>query len=214
MGIQKNAVVKANRFSTNGILQDMEIKYFEGAEWAKIFEHNNQAGTIRFTTLAECLHSETVDKYSRFYLLDYFKNINNKYEFLLQYPDSFTDKYNRWIQNNNPCNEYVERTSSGDGKAEGYTAIHIDWSGSYWGGLTRRNSSETAINNCYLCGSVGHSNWWFAIAATQFYQGGIPGPGVVVTGRTQVWVRIDDLPEETKCQIAKFCIVANDFYEI
>ena len=213
-GIQKNTVVKSNRFSTNGILEDMETKYFEGAAWIKIFEHNNHAGTVRFTTLDECLHSDTLDKYSRFYLLDYFKNANNKYEFLLEYPDDVPNKYNRWIQNNNPCKEFVPTTSAGDGTAEGYTAIHIDWSGSYWGGLTRMNSSETSISNCYLSGSVGHTNWWFAIAATSFYQGGIPGPSVVVKGRTKVWVRIDNLSEENKFQITKNCIVANDFYEI
>lgn len=212
-GIQKNTVVKSNRFSTNGILENMEVKYFEGAEWAKIFEHNNHAGTVLFTSVDEALHSETPDKYSRFYLLDYFKNINNKYEFLLQYPDNYTDKYNRWIQNLNPCNEYITPTSSGT-PADGYTAIHIDWTSNYWGGLTRQNSSPTSNYLTYLSGSTGHGNYWFAVAAFSAYQGGIPGPSVVVTGRTQVWVRIDNLPEENKFQISKNTIIANDFYEI
>ena len=212
-GIQKNTVVKSNRFSTNGILEDMETKYFEGAAWIKIFEHNNHAGTVLFTSVDEALHSETLDKYSRFYLLDYFKNVNDKYEFLLQYPDNYTDKYNRWIQNLNPCNEYITPTSSGT-PADGYTAIHIDWTSNYWGGLTRQNSSATSNYLTYLSGSTGHSNYWFAVAAFSAYQGGIPGPGVVVTGRTQLWVRIDNLSEENKFQITKNCIVANDFYEI
>lgn len=217
MGIQKNAVVKANRFSTNGILQDMEIKYFEGAEWAKIFEHNNHGGTVLFTSIAEALHSETIDKYSRLYLLDSLENVNGKYEFLLQYPDDeyYNEKYNRWIQKNNPCNEYVTTTSTGEAFAEGYEAVHIDWTARYWGGLTRQQPlTSTSINPTYLSGSVGHSNWYYAIGCSSSWSGGIPAENYANTGRAQLWIRIDNLPEETKCQIAKFCIVANDFYEI
>lgn len=213
-GIQKNTVVKSNRFSTNGILEDMETKYFESAEWAKIFEHNNHAGTVLFTSLNECLYSETLDKYSRLYLLDSFKNVNNKYEFLLEYPDNYTDQYNRWIQNNNPCKEFVPTTSAGDGIAYGYEAVHIDWTGHYWGGLTRQNSDESVIYPTYLSGSVGHANWWFAIGSSSVHAGGIPGPVNAITGRVQLWVRIDNLPEENKFKISKNTMIANDFYEI
>ena len=213
MGIEKNSVVKANRFSTNGILEDMEIKTFEGAEWAKVFEHNNHGGTILFSDVNEALHSETVDKYSRLYLLDSLENINGKYEFLLQYPDDAPALYNRWIQKNNPCNEYVTTTSTGADFAEGYETVHIDWTSHFWGGMTRQNQSETSIGNCYLSGSVGHTNWFFAIGAHNKHGAGIPSYDSTAN-RVQLWVRIDNLPEETKCQIAKFCIVANDFYEV
>lgn len=214
MGIQKNAIVKANRFSTNGILEDMETKYFEGAEWAKVFDHNSQSGTVVFSSVAEALNTQVENKYSRLYLLDYFKNINNKYEFLLEYPDNAVGQYNRWIQNNNPCNEYIIPTSSGS-PAAGYTAVHVDWTGNLWGGLTRQNESTTEITEkCYLSGTTGHVNWWYAIAPKNSYQNGVPGPNKVIAGRTQIWVRIDNLPEENKFQISKNCIVANDFYEI
>jgi len=215
-GIQKNTVVKSNRFSTNGILEDMETKYFEGAKWAKIFEHNSNSGTVVFSSVDEALNTQVENKYSRLYLLDYFKNINDKYEFLLEYPDNVPNQYNRWIQNNNPCNEYVPTTSAGDGTAEGYEAIHIDWNGHYWGGLTLQNSltSASPINPCYLSGSVGHTNWFFAIAPRNNYQNGMPGPTGVISGKVQLWVRIDNLSEENKFQITKNCIVANDFYEI
>lgn len=213
-GIQKNTVVKSNRFSTNGILEDMEVKYFEGAEWAKIFEHNSKAGTVVFSSVAQCLNVQDENRYSRMYLLDNFKNINNKYEFLLEYPDDREGQYNRWIQNLNPCNEYITPTSSGT-PADGYTVVHVDWTGNHWGGLTRQNSSVTSNYLTYLSGSTGHDNYWFAIAAFSAYQGGIPGPNsTVVTGRVQMWVRIDNLPEENKFQISKNTMIANDFYEI
>ena len=64
--IQKNGTITANIFSTNGLLENMEQKYFAGAQWAKIFEHNNHAGTVLFSSLVECLHSETKDKYHFF----------------------------------------------------------------------------------------------------------------------------------------------------
>ena len=80
--ITKTGVIKAKKFSTNGILEDMEQKYFEGAQWAKVFEHNNKAGTVLFTSLTEIKHSETSNKYSRLYLLDSITGKNNNYEFL------------------------------------------------------------------------------------------------------------------------------------
>ena len=119
MSVMKNSIVKANRFSTNGILEDMEIKYFEEAVWAKVFEHNTESGTVLFSTVDEVLNTQTTDKYSRLYLLDSLENTDGKYEFLLEYPDDKLNQYNRWIQNNNPCNEYVTPTTAGDGTAEG-----------------------------------------------------------------------------------------------
>jgi len=213
MGVQKNTLATTKRFSTNGILEDMEIKFFEGAEWAKIFEHNNHAKTVLFSGIADCLHSETTDKYSRLYLLDYFENINSKYEFLLEYPDDAPTSYNRWIQNNNPCNEFVPTSSTEELYADGYEAVHIDWSSQHWGGMTRHSSSTTAISGTYLSGSVGSTNWFFAIGACSSYGSGIPSYNSTAN-RVQLWVRIDNLPEETKCQITKNNIIANDFYEI
>ena len=214
MAIKKNGVIAANIFSTNGLLEDMEQKYFEGAQWAKVFDHNNKGGTAVFSSIAEVKNSNVTNKYSRIYLLDKFKAKDNKIEFLLEYPDDVAGKYNRWKQTNNPCNEFVTQTAAGDGKVAGYEAIHVDWTGNYWGGIARQSSDATAFSNTYLDGSVGHSNWFYAIGSVS-YQGGIPGPGVVITGRVQLWVRIDTLHDETKAQITKQgCFAANDFYEI
>ena len=213
--IQKNGTITANIFSTNGLLENMEQKYFEGAQWAKIFEHNNHAGTVLFSSLAECLHSETKDKYSRIYLLDTMSDKSGKYEFLLQYPDNDSVKYNRWKQTNNPCKEFVTTTSAGTGVATGYEAIHIDWNQNYWGGITRQSSDTSAISPTYLSGSVGHTNWYYAIGCTSAWNGGIPGPNIAITARAQLWVRIDNLQNETKAQITKAgCMSANGFYEV
>ena len=42
-----------NRFSTNGILEDMEIKFFENAVWGKVFEHNSKSGAVVFSSIDE-----------------------------------------------------------------------------------------------------------------------------------------------------------------
>ena len=185
MTVKKNGVVQLKRFSNTGILDNMEIKYFENAIWAKVFEHNNRSGTVLFTTVAEVKNSSTADKYSRLNLLDNFKASDGKYEFLLQYPDNDTTKYNRWKQTNNPLNEFVEQTSAGTGTATGYEAVHIDWNVNYWGGLTRQNSDASSLSPTYLSGSVGHSNWYYAIGCVSVWSGGIPGPNFAVTARAQ-----------------------------
>lgn len=214
MSIHKNGIVKQNRFSNTGILDNMEIKYFDNAVWAKVLEHNNRAGTVLFTTIDEVKYSNTVDKYSRIKSLSSFKAADGKIEFLLEYPDDLAGKYNRWKQTHNPIDEFVAETTAGTGTATGYEAVHIDWSVNYWGGIARQSSDAMAFNNTYLDGSVGHSNWYYAIGSKSAFGGGIPGPSAAIFGRVQLWARIDTLPNETKCRITKNgCMVANDFYE-
>ena len=213
--IHKTGEIKVNKLSTNGLLEDMEQKYFSGAQWAKVFEHNNHAGTVLFTSIAEVKHSETSDKYSRLYLLDSITDKGGKYEFLLEYPDDLAGSYNRWKQTNNPLNEFVAETSAGDGKCAGYEAVHTDWTGNYWGGIARQKSDPAVINSTYLDGSVGHGNWWYAIGAVSNFSGGVPGPSAKITGRVQLWVRIDNLVDEDKVKLSSLkCLTAKDFNEI
>ena len=90
--------------------------------------------------------------------MENFRDSNGKFEFLLQYPNDTTG-YNRWKQTDNPATVTVAN-GTGNETAAGYEAVHIDWTGNYWGGLTKSTSSATYIN-----GSVGHSNWFYAIGA-------------------------------------------------
>lgn len=177
---------------------DMPIKSFGGARWARIFYHNNKKGTVLFTSLAECKNTQTADKYSRLGLLDSGDTykINGKYEFLLQYPIDDPSHYNRWKQTYAPQNEFVTETSAGTGTATGYEAVHIDWPNNYWGGITRDKSDTSSINPTWLSGSVGHSNWHFAIGANATYARGIPSGSDVINGSTadvvELWIRIPD----------------------
>lgn len=177
---------------------DMAIRSMDdGSVWARIFYHNSRQGAVLFSSLAEIKSTQTTDKYSRLGQLSEFTKSDGSYEFMLRYPNYSATLYNRWIQTSNPMEEYVTTNSSGTGTATGYQAVHIDWTGNYWGGLTRQNSDANTITNCYLSGSVGHGNWFYAIGATGTWGNGIPGALSSITtgtvwGAVELWVRIDD----------------------
>lgn len=190
--IEKTSILNTQKVSEQLKLYDMETTVLDdGSVWARVFYHNCHGGTVLFTSLSECRNTQTEDKYSRLAFIDEFRGEDGKFEFMLRYPTD-TDKYNRWKQLNNPCDEYVERTSTGEGVAEGYEPIHIDWSVQYWGGLTRQNSSETSVSSCYLSGSVGHSNWHYAIGATSTHGNGIPTANSSTANDVEIWIRIDN----------------------
>lgn len=174
----------------NKPIYDMAIKTLpDGSLWARIFYHNVKESTVLFSSVSEARNIQTADKYSRLYLLDddTYKGSDGKFEFMLCYPND-TTQYNRWKQTNNPCSIY---TGGGAGTfVPGYEAIHIDWAGENWGGLERNSSDTYSIRFTYLDGSVGFDNWWYAIAPTEVFDYGMPGPGVTTSSIVEVWVRI------------------------
>ncbi len=198
--INKDGVFIADTFNERGILNNVKFTTLlsDNSAWGRIFYHNNQSGTVLFTTYDEVMKTDTANKFSCLYLLDQLKATDGKYEFMLTYP-SYSTGCNRWKQTNNPCKEY-KGTADSTLTATGYSAIQIDFNTNYWGGLTRQNSEETAITSCYLSGSVGHSNWFHAIGATEAWSGAIPGPNVAVQ-ETELWIRLDTLPLNVKMSI-------------
>lgn len=168
----------------------------DGSLWARVFYHNCKEGADLFTSLAQIKSVNTDTKYSKLSSLSNYKFSDGKYEFLLRYPNLSATQYNRWKQTNNPCDEFITTTTAGDGTATGYTAVHIDWTGLYWGGLTRQNSDANTITDTYLSGSVGHGNWFYALGATSSWGIGIPaylsGQNYANWGSVELWVRIND----------------------
>lgn len=215
--LKKNGVVSSNAFSDSIPIQDMRTTVLsDNSVWALIFEHNCQGGTVLFSSYSEVMNTQTANKYSRLNILDKFKGSDGKFEFMLCYPDDTTD-YNRWKQTNNPCKEY-KGTDDSTLTADGYEAISIAWTGSYWGGLARQNSDKTDIRNCYLSGSVGSTYWFYAIGVSATYMTGMPSwtdTGYASTaGRVQLWVRTDNVPGMSNASFYKDCITAHDFIEI
>lgn len=168
----------------------------DGSLWARVFYHNCKEGADLFTSLAQIKSVNTDTKYSKLSSLSNYKFSDGKYEFLLRYPNLSATQYNRWKQTNSPCDEFITTTTAGDGTATGYTAVHIDWTGLYWGGLTRQNSNANTITDTYLSGSVGHGNWFYALGATSSWGIGIPaylsGQNYANWGSVELWVRIND----------------------
>lgn len=111
-------------------------------------------------------------------------NSIRKFEFMLMYTSGDNQqfdasKYNRWRQTNDPAKDQdtSDKYPNGDYPAAGYT-INFEGGtteglgeGNYWGGLVRARSSD----NTYLDGSVGHTNWFFAVGSTKWHSTyGIP----------------------------------------
>lgn len=209
LSITKTGIVKASDISELPGATDMKITVLDdGSAWGRIFYHKNNAGTTLFSAVDECRNIQETDRYSRLYLLDEMCGNDGKYEFMLTYPNEFAGQYNRWKQTNNPCDEYIAQTSDGSGVATGYEAVHIDWNTNYWGGLTRQNSDATTNSSCYLSGSVGHSNWFFAIGAKTAWNDAIPGPASAAVSVVELWVRLDTLNN-----LAKASFLNNKFLQ-
>ena len=191
-GISKNASTQPTDWiSTNKIdLTNVPTKVENGATWARVFYHNCVNGSELFTSEAEALSTNSRYKFSVLSDLENYRNSNGEFEFLLQYPND-TNQYNRWIQKDNPAKVTVAN-GTGNETAAGYKAVHVDWTGNYWGGLTKSTSTATFIN-----GSVGHGNWFYAIGAYRKHVLGIPTYDSTASV-AELWSRIDNLEKQGK----------------
>lgn len=178
-----------------------------GAEWLEVFYHNNKSGTILFANEQEVLHTNSQYKFSILDQLENFRGTDNKFEFLLEYPTEIPNKYNRWKQSDNPVEvqEVIDNDTASTTFANGYEAIHIDWTGQYWGGLLRTAGSNADWT--YIDGSVGHTNWHFSIGQMKEYfpsDPHLPGPagtdnvGIKIYNDVHLYVRIDNLPNKNE----------------
>ena len=192
-----------------------EIKYLYNAKWLKIFFHNSSNQNF-FLNQFEVLNCNSINKYSILNEINEKFKINNKFEFLLEYPNIIG--YNRWVQNLNPINQ----TGS---IVEGYEKIETSWEGPYWGGLAI--SSATTL--CFIDGAVSKPDWWFVIGAYQSWGSTITFPGprfnnpsdtYIAVSSTYLWIRIDgtnfDLQFQSKNQkknlISLFLFTFNIFF--
>ena len=195
-GISTSATIQpTNWIATNKVdLTNVPVKVENGATWARVFYHNNVEGSVLFANEAEALSTNSRYKFSVLNNLENYRNSSGTFEFMLQYPND-TIQYNRWIQKDNPAKVTVAN-GTGNETASGYKAVHVDWTGNYWGGLTR----STATSACLINGSVGHGNWFYAIGAYSRYDKGIPSYSATATA-TELWARIDNLTTEGKTSL-------------
>lgn len=170
--------------STDAGLQTME---YGGKTYVKVFSHDSIAGGY-FTSKSEAQNCNTTGKFSILSSIDKLK-ASGKYQFMLVYPD--VNKRNIWKQTNNPLNENIADTTTGK-KVAGYEAVNISMSSNYWGGLALSTTNATLLD-----GSVGHSNWHYAIGATQKWpvestQNTFPGASGDVITKAELWLVCDE----------------------
>ena len=155
-------------------------KEINGATWAQILYHFNDSGSQLFAS-SDNLSSQTKNDFYRNSQLANLARYNlTSYEFLLQY--SHISGYNQWKQTSNPAT-----TSEA---VSGYQAVSISWNensnSSAFQGIAKSNSGATFID-----GTIGHSNWYYALGSYSEWNGGIPGPSSAEKQVTRLWLKTD-----------------------
>lgn len=158
--------------------------YSKSSIWKCVFYQNcaSDTDTHMYLSEAEAKRSLTPNKYS---MLDAeiephkhsWPSSPNNYEFLLAYNNGTSSlfdfnnkKYQRWRQRQNPTT-ITDTNGDGSAKVEGYEGIHTGLgTDNYWGGLIKSSTTAT-----YLDGSVGHSNWFYAVGVYKGHRYGTNG---------------------------------------
>lgn len=158
----------------------MKTKTELGANWVRLFYHNNQNGTVLFSSdkneFLRC--NDGGNKISDLWALEQFRGKDGKFELLLQYQSGGTS-YNRWKQSSNFTKESIA----------GYEAVQVSWTTQGWGGL----ELNTRNSDTWVDGTVNHANWYYAIGARTKYSTGIPSWTEAENGWVEIWVRCDDI---------------------
>ena len=199
----QNGIVQANELNEIGYIDQMKIKIVDNKAWARIYWFNTQTTKTYFQSEAEVLEcTNASNRFSLMKYVDYFKDKNGNYEFMLTYPLLSSTGYNSWRQTNSPNVNY--------GSHSGYVALHTDFSySSYVGPLTYSNSRSSSMYSANQSG-----NWWSPVGQRALYGEGIPASNGATTHETELWVRIDNLPKLKKLSMFNKALQAHQIYEL
>lgn len=143
-------------FTTKLNDSNYEIAKYDDSLWIKVFSFDQPTSQC-FVNEKEAMHTNTQYKYSILSEINSRMKINNKFEFIIEYPNNI---YFRWKQSNNPLRE---RNVIGKYPADGFEAIHNGTNAPEWGGLVRAISINGKKPNALLDGNPGVGSWWFSI---------------------------------------------------
>lgn len=212
----RGIITTVNMSELSGASEDMLFKTLDdGSIWARIFHHDLSISNTYFSSVDKDEVTYCIDtvhgKYSRLYLIQELKSSDGYYEYMLTYPKISTTKYNRWKQTMNPFN--VTSTIANQTAAYmGYSAVHLDWTTEWGYGLRLRGLGVT-----YMDCNAGRNVWYGAIGQmvrwTADDTSAIPAVTSSSTTETELWARVDNLPNETKVQIYQKSISAKEFIE-
>ncbi|WP_299997536.1 LamG-like jellyroll fold domain-containing protein [uncultured Clostridium sp.] len=163
--VTKKAQIKGfevNEIDYDRLTKRQNIVEKDGAKWVEVFYHNTNNNTEWFADEAEALHCTSEYKYSRLDCLEQYRQSDGKFEFLLEYPIEHPGQFNRWKQTDNPTK--VQESNGALIPANGYEAIHIDWSSGFGGLLKHKrimHSNEGVFT--LLDGSTNHNNFFYSV---------------------------------------------------
>lgn len=198
--ITKSGVLKTADVSEIGYIGGMKVKVLsDSSVWARIHWLNVTTNKTWFANASEVAFCDESNRFSRMGLVEHFLQNNNKYEFMLTYPSLSSTLYNRWTQTSSPNASAVT----------GFTAVTTAWS-AHNAGIRKHGS-----NNVYDCDSG--STWYAPIGQTATWTDTqyIPAANGSSQTETELWVRIDNLPDITKISMLdKEYLQALNIYEI
>ncbi|EAX98825.1 hypothetical protein TVAG_409630 [Trichomonas vaginalis G3] len=124
---------------------------------------------------------------------------NDKYEFIIQYPELDGPNYNWWRQSLSPTiqTENLTMNSTSDHYVFGYENISINYDTHDWGGLSLCSYTIKA----YIDGQINTNHWNFAIGAYGAEKG-IPGPLANYSNFVVLYAKINNL-DMIKCITCK-----------
>ena len=149
-----------------------------GGGWTLIFNQNTVGGYFADANdvISKNPTNPTANLYSILNRLEEFR-ASGAFRMKINWPGH--SLYNEWSQTSNPT-VYQPVT--------GYSPITIQAPTDSWGGLERYVENS----NCYMDGSIGIGDWWFAIGSYAPYTGGgIPSSTAISSNgvpHTQLWV--------------------------
>ena len=168
----------------------LEFGYLKGNLWLKIFYHSYH-NKVAFSRNGEAEYIiDHPDKFSILSKIDYRYQIDDKFEFIIYYPED--DVYFRWIQNKNPLYE----DESDSKKADGFELKQNNAEGFEFGGLVKSTKKADPTINSLLDGNPGSDNWYFAIGMYDDSQSGWLSSGIPSYQNTKVcqevslWIRL------------------------
>jgi hypothetical protein len=152
----------------------------------KVFFHNSTGG-IFFNSKEEAKFIISEKKYSLLNKISPMMKINEKYEFLLEYPTGYS---NQWRQSKTPLEEQGISTEE-DYNVTGYEEVNITMRQNSWGGLALSTHSSSLID-----GSISKSNWHYEIGQTSAWDGHdykIPANTIEMSSYSvKLWIRIKE----------------------